>query len=74
MSRITQTEDRMKYEYRQLEISARDMVGELNALGSEGFNVVGMDFSKGPPAPNGAEGETEIVYVILSRPLEDESA
>ena len=61
----------MKYEYRQIQIGAKDIVGELNALGSEGFDVVGIDFSKGPPAPNGAEGETELVYVILSRPLED---
>lgn len=64
----------MKYEYRQLEISTRDMVGELNDLGSEGFRVIGLDYTKGPPEPNGAEGEREIVYVVLERPLEDESA
>ena len=59
----------MKYEYRHVDIRINDVIGELAKLTAEGFRVINIEYTKGPPEANGAEGSPESASILLEREL-----
>ena len=59
----------MKYEYRHIEGPTTNLEAELNALSAQGFRVVRIEYTKGPPDTNGSEGRPEYAAALLERTI-----